>query len=129
MSDEGRRSPSELQSVERGSVMRDNRELRKVIGLFDSKGTEVVRYVYDSWGKVLSVTGSMASTLGAWNPIRYRGYYYDVETGLYYLRSRYYKPEWMKFINTDSIINDNLYKYCRNNPIILSDQNGMQTGM
>ena len=52
-----------------------------VIGIFDSTGTEVVQYAYDEWGKLLSVTGQLASTVGQINPIRYRGYYYDNETG------------------------------------------------
>ena len=53
-----------------------------VLGLIDSTGTEVVKYTYDAWGKVLSTTGSLASTLGTIQPFRYRGYVYDVETGL-----------------------------------------------
>ena len=64
------------------------------IGLFDSAGTQVVSYTYDSWGKLISTTGSLASTVGVSNPYRYRGYRYDTETGLYYLNSRYYNPEW-----------------------------------
>ena len=63
-----------------------------VIGLIDSNGTEVVKYVYDAWGKILSTTGSLASSLGTIQPFRYRGYVFDQETGLYYLRSRYYNP-------------------------------------
>lgn len=74
-----------------------------VIGLIDSANTEVVKYTYDAWGKPLSVTGSLANTIGYYNPFRYRGYVYDVETGLYYLRSRYYNPNWGRFVNADSI--------------------------
>jgi RHS repeat-associated protein len=90
-------------------------------------------YSYDSWGKQLTCTGSLASTLGAANPLRYRGYIYDSETGLYYLQSRYYNPEWGRFINEDDVgtlgasnlINqNNLFSYCRNNPIMLSDPTG-----
>ena len=90
----------------------------------------MVRYVYDSWGKVLSVTGSMAGTLGKWNPIRYRGYYYDVETGMYYLRSRYYNPMVGRFISIDSLVfvqNNNcanIASYCKNNPINYCDSSG-----
>ena len=93
----------------------------------------MVKYTYDAWGKVLSNTGSLASTLGTVQPFRYRGYVYDVETELYYLRSRYYNPLWGRFINTDNDIlisceNDlllcNLFHYCRNNPTILFDDNG-----
>jgi YD repeat-containing protein len=64
-----------------------------VIGLLNASGTEVVSYTYDAWGKELTCTGTMASTLGADNPLRYRGYIYDTETGLYYLQARYYNPE------------------------------------
>ena len=95
-----------------------------VLGLIDSTGAEVVKYTYDAWGKVLSTTGSLASTLGTIQPFRYRGYVYDVETGLYYLRSRYYNPIWNRFINADSLITDDLFMYCHNNPIIRYDKNG-----
>ena len=81
-----------------------------VIALIDSNGKKVVEYKYDAWGRILSKTGTMASTLGTLNPFRYRGYVYDEETGLYYLRSRYYNPEWARFLNADTrvgnIIND-----------------------
>ena len=76
-----------------------------VTGIYDQNGQLVVEYKYDSWGKLLSVTGSLADTVGQTNPIRYRGYYYDVETGLYYVSSRYYDPEIGRWINADSILN------------------------
>ena len=60
-----------------------------VVAMIDANGTQVVEYVYDAWGKPLSKTGSLKDTLGTVNPFRYRGYVYDEETGLYYLRSRY----------------------------------------
>jgi RHS repeat-associated protein len=69
----------------------------------NGSGTVVVEYAYDAWGKPMGVTGSMAGTLGAANPFRYRGYYYDSETGLYYLNSRYYNPEWGRLLCVDSI--------------------------
>ena len=59
-----------------------------VTGLISASGTRVVTYTYDAWGNPLTTTGSMAATLGAQNPLRYRGYVYDTETGLYYLQSR-----------------------------------------
>ena len=65
-----------------------------VVAILDSNLTRVVEYYYDAWGNVLSTTGTLASTLGAANPIRYRSYYYDTETGWYYLQSRYYNPTW-----------------------------------
>ncbi|MBQ8814998.1 MAG: RHS repeat-associated core domain-containing protein, partial [Lachnospiraceae bacterium] len=94
------------------------------VGLLDGSGTKVVSYTYDSWGKLISTTGTLASTLGADNPLRYRGYYYDVETGLYYLQSRYYDPETGRFINANSLISTgqsiigfNMFAYCLNNPV------------
>ena len=80
-----------------------------------------------------STTGTLASTVGVKNPIRYRGYYYDVETGLYYLQSRYYDPQTGRFINADDIdfigadgsfASYNLFSYCSNNPVINSDPSG-----
>ena len=98
-----------------------------VIGLIDSANTEVVRYTYDAWGKLLSVTGSLANTIGYYNPFRYRGYVYDVETGLYYLRSRYYNPSWGRFVNADKLIENNLYTYCCNQPISRIDPIGLDS--
>ena len=72
-----------------------------VVAILNSSGTAVVSYTYDAWGKPLTTTGTMANTLGQHNPLRYRGYVYDRETGLYYLQSRYYNPTWARFINAD----------------------------
>ena len=74
-----------------------------VIGILNQAGQKIVSYTYDPWGKVLSVDGSEASTIGQLNPIRYRGYYYDTETGFYYLQSRYYDPITRRFLNADGI--------------------------
>ena len=95
-----------------------------IVGIVDSSGTEVVKYTYNAWGRVLSATGSLASTLGTVQPFRYRGYVFDVETGLYYLRSRYYSPEWERFVNSDAIIQDNAFAYCTNSPLIHCDLSG-----
>ena len=91
----------------------------------------MVEYKYDAWGKVLSITGSKAGTVGQINPFRYRGYLYDNETGLYYLKSRYYNPEWGRFISADvvlgktgELLGHNLYCYCGNNPIKNHDPAG-----
>ena len=73
---------------------------------------------------MLSTTGSLASTLGTVQPFRYRGYVYDVETGLYYLRSRYYRPEWCRFVIADVLIEGNLYCYCNNNSTGETDHSG-----
>ena len=66
----------------------------------------------------------MASTLGKINPFRYRGYVYDEETGLYYLRSRYYNSSVHRFINSDLICGNNQFTYCKNAPIVCSDNSG-----
>ena len=104
-----------------------------VIGLIDSANTEVVKYTYDAWGKPLSVTGSLANTIGYYNPFRYRGYVYDVETGLYYVSSRYYDPKISRFINADdieylgadgSVLSYNLLAYCMNDPVNRFDVDG-----
>ena len=102
-----------------------------VVALIDANGTQVVEYGYDAWGNPISKTGSLAATIGTLNPFRYRGYVYDEETGLYYLRSRYYNPEWKRFINADDLVGKigtllchNQYSYCGNSPILYSDQNG-----
>ena len=102
-----------------------------VIALIDSNGKKVVEYKYDAWGRILSKTGTMASTLGTLNPFRYRGYVYDEETGLYYLRSRYYNPEWERFLNADANIgysqgvnSHNLMAYCCNKPVNNFDPDG-----
>ena len=93
-----------------------------IVGIMDSSYTTVVQYSYDTWGKLISTTGSLASTLGALNPFRYRGYVYDTETQLYYLNSRYYDPETCRFISADSqfgkgMTGYNLYAYCNNNVV------------
>ena len=98
-----------------------------VIRLVNSSGATVASYEYDPYGKVLSATGSMAAI----NPLRYRGYYYDEETGLYYLQSRYYDPQTGRFINADSfastgqgIIGFNMFAYCANSPVNYKDTLG-----
>ena len=102
-----------------------------ITGLVDANGGAVVNYRYDSWGKLISITGSMADTLGKDNPYRYKGYYYDDETGMYYLKSRYYQPEICRFISADVYIatelnmnGSNMYSYCKNNPVMLMDSDG-----
>ena len=104
-----------------------------IIGLVDAEGNMVVQYSYDSWGKLLGITGSMADTIGVQNPFRYRGYYYDNETGMYYLKSRYYDPELRRFISIDrleileakqDLYDKNLYAYCDNNAPARVDVDG-----
>ena len=109
-----------------------------VIGIYNADGEKICTYTYDAWGicniALTSGTSSLERSIAVtYNPFRYRGYYYDTETGLYYLQSRYYNPEWGRFINADEIaylgLNDqlkgyNLYSYCANNPISYFDTTG-----
>ncbi len=102
-----------------------------IIGIYDSNGTRVVTYVYDAWGRILSTTGTGANTIGVYNPLRYRGYYYDTETGLYYVSSRYYDPEIGRFINADGYVSTgqgvlgyNMFAYCGNDPVNRKDPTG-----
>ena len=107
-----------------------------IIRLIDGENNTVVEYAYDSWGTPLSTTGTLASTLGAQNPFRYRGYVYDAETGLYYVISRYYDPEigrWIspepnvdygEFDEDSEILGYNVYAYCFNNPVNNFDPDG-----
>ena len=88
----------------------------------------VATYEYDAWGNIVSSSGRLAEI----NPLRYRGYYYDNETGFYYLQSRYYDPVNRRFINADGLISSNwsfsglnMFAYCENDPVGRSDPSGM----
>ena len=104
-----------------------------IVGLMDESGVRMVEYIYDAWGKLISTTGTLATTLGADNPFRYRGYYYDTETGLYYLTTRYYDPEVCRFISADvymstgqGVLGGNMWAYCGNNPVVRIDPSGRE---
>ena len=101
-----------------------------VMGLVDTNGNTVATYTYDPYGKVLTATGALAEK----NPLRYRGYYYDSESSLYYLQSRYYDPATRRFVNADAyastgqgIIGTNMFAYCANCPTISCDPLGLWT--
>ena len=89
-------------------------------------------YAYDAWGNVIAGSDYSGMNIRAINPIRYRSYYFDNETGLYYLNSRYYDPETGRFINADEIQyldpttlgGLSLYAYCLNNPVKYTDPTG-----
>ena len=108
--------------------------LGDVTGLVDSSNQVVVRYQYNSWGKVTSTQDTSGVSLATLNPFCYRKYVYDPETGLYCLGSRYYDPEVGRFVNADdfetltyqmdSVQGKNLYQYCFNNPINMQDEDG-----
>ena len=102
-----------------------------VTAILNTAGAPVVTYTYDAWGNILSANGTMADSLGTLNPLRYRSYVYDIETGLYYLQSRYYDPELGRFINADiyaatgqGLLGNNMFAYCGNNPANRSDLSG-----
>ena len=97
-----------------------------VVKIVNTSGSVVGSYSYDAWGKVTA-----SGSIGQINPIRYRGYYYNIDTGFYYLQSRYYDPTVKRFISADGYISTgqgflgfNMYAYCLNNPIIMVDYSG-----
>ena len=110
-----------------------------VIGITDGTGNMLARYTYDAWGKPLTITDGAgadvsgnASHIANVNPFRYRGYYYDKESGLYYVGSRYYDPQTGRFINADGYVStgqgltgNNMFAYCGNDPINRSDPSGL----
>ena len=107
----------------------------QIVAITDEEGEIEAQYIYDAWGnhKVLDCLGHETDEgIGVENPIRYKGYYYDDETGLYYLLSRYYDPTVGQFISPDdfsflsisSASGYHLYAYCDNNPITSADSNG-----
>ena len=97
-----------------------------VMRVVNASGTVVASYDYDPYGKVLSATGTLANV----NPLRYRAYVYDQETGLYYVSGRYYDPEIGRWINADALVDQssvlgyNLFAYCCNNPVNMADTTG-----
>ena len=103
-----------------------------IVSIYNVAGGEVVQYTYDAYGKPLTTSATSAYTsIADINPLRYRGYVYDRETGLYYLQSRYYDPETCRFINADvycstgqGITGNNMFAYCNNNPVIYYDHSG-----
>ena len=103
-----------------------------IVAILDENGNAVVSYGYDAWGAPLWCTGELAETLGKVQPFRYRGYVFDDETGLYYLRSRYYNPRWGRFVNADAllvgaekpVLNHSCYIYCTNDPVKNADPDG-----
>ena len=99
-----------------------------VVAIVNSNGTAVAKYSYDAWGKVTPDTSLWMSNR---NPLRYRGYYYDTETGFYYLQSRYYDPIVKRFLNADSyastgqgFLGYNMFAYCENRPTVGCDPTG-----
>jgi RHS repeat-associated protein len=107
-----------------------------IIAVYNADGEKIGSYTYDAWGNCTVTVVSESTTLEknivrSYNPFRYRGYYYDTETQLYYLQSRYYNPAWGRFLNADGYVNANgdligfnMYAYCSNNPVMYVDPYG-----
>ena len=101
-----------------------------IVGIVDTEGETVATYTYDAWGNPIGAANT--SDIASLNPLRYRGYVYDTETGLYYLQNRYYNAEIGRFINADDyvstnqgLLSQNGFTYCLNNPICYADSSGM----
>ena len=105
-----------------------------VVAIYNNSGVKLASYIYDAWGNfTVTYTNGGAATAAQYNPFTYRSYYYDDETGFYYVSSRYYDPEIGRFINADDIdylgadgspLSYNLFAYCMNNPVNRFDVNG-----
>ena len=107
-----------------------------IVAIYTEEGVKIGSYTYDAWGNCTTTVVSGNTTLESaivrnYNPFRYRGYYYDTETQLYYLQSRYYNPTWGRFLNADGYLSTgtgllgyNMYAYCNNNPVMYMDESG-----
>ena len=105
-----------------------------IVAVYDQNGNKSVSYTYDAWGNFTTTyhNGASSSSIAAKNPFRYRGYYYDADLGLYYVSSRYYDSIIGRWINADNVIAGvageilgyNLFAYCMNNPVNMSDPTG-----
>jgi len=102
-----------------------------IVAIYNESGTKIGTYTYDAWGNCSVNPTSGYNFILYNNPFRYRGYYYDTETGYYYLQSRYYNPNWGRFINADGYVSTgqeltgyNMFAYCGNNPVNRVDHTG-----
>ncbi len=103
-----------------------------IVAIYNPAGAKLIEYTYDAWGNTtISYHNGGASTSARYNSLTYRGYFYDSETGLYYLNSRYYDPAIGRFITPDNYVNANgditgfnMYAYCGNNPVNRIDPMG-----
>ena len=106
--------------------------LQNILGIVDQSGKLVVKYKYDAYGNSKGIEDTSGIGIGSYNPFRYKGYYYDDDTEMYYCKSRFYVPKWRRWLNSDSInylepqniTCLNLFAYCNNNPVIYVDENG-----
>ena len=106
-----------------------NRRLKNELRdkIIDNNSNVVVSYTYDSYGNIMNIIGN-----SIYNPMIYKGYYYDNDIGMYYLKSRFYNPSFRRFFTPDSVscidksssVGSNLYAYCNNNPVMFTDRTG-----
>lgn len=116
-------------NLEKYLYIRDS--FQNILGIADINGKIVVKYKYDAWG-ITSTKEDISLGIGDLNPFRYKGYYYDKESKMYYCKTRYYIPLWGRWLNADStkylefkqLNRCNLFLYCYNNPINVCDENG-----
>ena len=107
-------------------------QLHNIIGITDINGEIVVKYSYDAWGALKNIEDTSSSGIGKLNPFRFKGYYYDNESSMYYCKTRYYVPQWgrwlspdsIEYLNPESVNKLNLYTYANNNPVIYYDPDG-----
>ena len=121
----------DLGEIEKDKLLQRRRNTHE---FYNESGRKICTYKYDAWGECTvsvasGLTGDDFIMAHEYNPFRYRGYYYDSETGYYYLQTRYYNPEWGRFLNADSalyshMIGFNMFAYCDNNPINYVDPVG-----
>ena len=106
-----------------------------VLRVVDETGATMADYTYDAWGNFTFTpdpnAGANAGIIEKYNPVTYRGYYYDTDLEMYYLQSRYYNPRWGRFLSADgqlnvdqSVLGANLFAYCLNNPVSMADDDG-----
>ena len=107
-----------------------------IVAVYNAEGEKIGSYIYDAWGNftVSTVSGNTSlenSIVNSYNPFRYRGYYYDRDLGWYYLQTRYYNPQWGRFVNADGYVSTgtgmlgyNMFAYCNNNPVMNVDPTG-----
>ena len=107
-----------------------------VVAIYDVNGNLKAKYLYDAWGNCTVASETTSYDVANANPIRYRGYYYDDDTGLYYCDARYYSPKWRRFISpadahalsSTSVNGLNMYIYSGNNPVgIIGSDHWMHT--
>ena len=127
------RTPSYASGVFDGYFFEKNLQ-GDIVAVYNQSGTKLISYTYDAWGSTTTAyLNGGSSTAARYNPFRYRGYYFDSETGFYYLQSRYYNPTWGRFISVDGLAmlganselsGYNLFAYCANNPVMGYDPTG-----